>query len=145
MGSLIYILFTTVGLCFSVHKLAKFPSSNGKVHLYGLVYFLGYIREKNNLKLKYYAKIEYSHLSDLLIQAIIESEKQLMLFSNSRCHYCLDTGRITGFFIVFYQGVPISHCTHVPGPVSQFSAENEYNSAWTAGMALAHFIMITVN
>ena len=32
--------------------------------------------------------------------------------------------------------------THVPGPVAQSSAENEYNAACTTGMALAHFRML---
>ena len=65
-----------------------------------------------------------------------------MDFSDSSWKYCLDTGRSTGAYIIFYQGVPIDHSTHVPGPVSQSSAENEYNAACTAGMALAHFRML---
>ena len=43
---------------------------------------------------------------------------------------------------MLYQGRPIDHCTHVPGPVTQLSAENGYNSACTTGMALAHFRML---
>ena len=43
---------------------------------------------------------------------------------------------------MFYQGVPIDHFTHVPDPVAQSSAESEYNSACTVGMALTLFIMI---
>ena len=37
---------------------------------------------------------------------------------------------------------PIDHGKHVPGPVSQSSAESEYSAACTAGMALAHFRML---
>ena len=44
--------------------------------------------------------------------------------------------------MIFYQGGPIDHDTHVPGPVSQYSAESEYNTEFTAGMALAYFIML---
>ena len=40
---------------------------------------------------------------------------------------------------MFYQGVPIDHFTHVPGPVAEYSAESEYNAACTVGMDLAHF------
>ena len=29
----------------------------------------------------------------------------------------------------------VDHCTHVPVPVAQSSAESEYNAACTAGMA----------
>ena len=41
----------------------------------------------------------------------------------------------------YYQGLHIDHCTHVPGPVSQYSAESEYNAECTAGIDLAHFTM----
>ena len=62
-----------------------------------------------------------------------------MAFSDYSLQDCPDTGRSTGAYIIFYQGVPIDHGTHVPGPVAQSSAESEYNAACTAGMALAHF------
>ena len=45
-------------------------------------------------------------------------------------------------YIIFYQGGPIDHGTHVPGPVAQSSAESEYNAECTAGMALANFRML---
>ena len=44
--------------------------------------------------------------------------------------------------ILFYQGGPIDHVTHVPGTVSQSSAESEYTAAFTSGMDLAHFRML---
>ena len=44
--------------------------------------------------------------------------------------------------MIFYQGVPIDHGTHVPGPVSQSSAKSEYNESCNAEMALAHFRML---
>ena len=55
---------------------------------------------------------------------------------------CPETGRSTVVYIIFYQGGPIDHGTHVPGPVAQSSAESEYNAACTVGMALAHFRML---
>ena len=45
-----------------------------------------------------------------------------MGFSDSIWQDCPDTGRITGAYIIFYQGVPIDHGTHVLGPVAQYSA-----------------------
>ena len=45
-----------------------------------------------------------------------------MDFSDSSWQDCPDTGRITGAYIIFYQGGPIDHGTHVPGPVAQSSA-----------------------
>ena len=45
-------------------------------------------------------------------------------------------------YVVFYQGDPLDHGTHVPGPVALSSAESNYNAACTATMALAHFRML---
>ena len=81
-------------------------------------------------------------VTDLLIQAIIKTENHLMDLSDSSWKDCTDTGRSTGAYIIFYQGGPIDHGTHVPVPVAQSSAESEYNAACTAGMALAHFRML---
>ena len=65
-----------------------------------------------------------------------------MAFSDSSWQDFPDTGRSTGAYIIFYQGGPIDHGTHVPGPFAQSSAESEYNAACTAGMDLAHFRML---
>ena len=62
-----------------------------------------------------------------------------MAFSGSSWQYFPDTVRSTGSYIVFYQGVTIDYCTHVPGPVAQSIAESKYNAACTAGMDLAYF------
>ena len=40
---------------------------------------------------------------------------------------------------MFYKVVHIDHCTYVPSPVSQYSAEIEYNEAFTSVMAVSHF------
>ena len=40
------------------------------------------------------------------------------------------------------RGGTIDHVTYVPVPVSQSSAESEYNAACTAGMALEYFRML---
>ena len=53
-----------------------------------------------------------------------------------------DTGRSTGTYIIFYQGGPIDHGIHVPGPVAQSIAKGEYNTACTEGMDLAHLRML---
>ena len=48
-----------------------------------------------------------------------------MVLSNSIWENCSDTGRSTGAYNLFYKGGPIDHCTHIPGPVAQSSAESE--------------------
>ena len=45
-------------------------------------------------------------------------------------------------YIIFYQGGPIDHGTHVPGPVAESRAYSDYNSSCTVGMAVAHFRML---
>ena len=65
-----------------------------------------------------------------------------MVLSYYSWKYCPDTGRSTVAYMIFYQGGPIDHGTHVPGPVAQSSVEIEYNSACTSEMTLAHFSML---
>ena len=69
--------------------------------------------------LKYYALMKDTHLSDLLRQASINTENQLMALSDSIQKYFPETGISTGVYIIFYQGGPIDHGTHFTGPVSQ--------------------------
>ena len=119
IGSLIYLLFTRVYLSFVVHKLAKFSPNPGKVYFERLVHLLRYIRYNKTLGLNYCADMKDPPLSDLLKQASIKTEKQLMAFYDSSWQVCTDTGRSTGAYIIFYQGGPIEHITHFPGPVDQ--------------------------
>ena len=142
IGSLIYLLSTRVDLSFSVHKLAKFSANPGKVHFEGLIHLLGYIRDNKTLGLKYYADLNDAPVTDLLRKANIKTKNHLMPFSDSSWQDCPDTGRSTGVYITFYQGRPIEHETHVPGPFAQSIAESEYNAACTAVMALANFRML---
>ena len=129
-------------LSFAVHKLEMFSENPGKVHSKVLVHLLRYIRDNKTLGLKYYADLNDAPVIDLLRQANIKTKNHLMAFSVSSWQDCPDTGRSTGAYIIFYQGGPIDHGTHVPVPVDQSSAESGYNAACTAGMALAHFRML---
>ena len=65
-----------------------------------------------------------------------------MVLSDYRWQGCPDTGISTGAYNMFYQSVPINHCTHVPDTSAQYSASIEYNVSCTTGMELAHFIML---
>ena len=88
----------------------------------GLIHLLRYIRDNKTLGLKYYADINDAQVTDFLRQASIKTENQLMDFSDSSWKDCPNTSRSTGSYIIFYQGGPIDHGTHVPGPVAQSSA-----------------------
>ena len=139
MVSIIYLSYTRVDLRFAAHKLKRFSSNPGKVYFEGLVNVLKCIRVSKNLVLKYYSRIEDAHLSNLFRWGRIKSDNQLMVFSDFSRKDCPDTGRSIGSYIVFCQCVPIDHCTHVPGTVAQYSAESDYNAAFTSVIALAHF------
>ena len=72
--------------------------------------------------LKYYADTNDAPVSDLLRQAGIKTDNHLMDFSDSSWQDCPDTGRSIGAYIIFYQGGPIEHGTHVPVTFSRSSA-----------------------
>ena len=124
IGSLICLFSTRVGFSFAVHKLAKFSENPGKVHFEGLVHLLRYIRDNKTLVLKYYSDMNYARVTDLFRKASIKTDNHFMGFSGSSCQDCPYTGRSTGAYIIFYQGGPIYHVTHVPGPVAKSSAES---------------------
>ena len=65
-----------------------------------------------------------------------------MVLSDSIWQECIYTVISTGAYIVCYRGVPIDHCTHVTGTVSQYTSESEYNSSCILVMDLADFILI---
>ena len=142
IGSLNYLLYTRVDLSFAVQKLAKFSENPGKLHFEGLVHLLRYIRDNKTFELKYYAYMNDVPVTDLLRQATIKTENHLIAFYDSSCKDCTETVRSTGAYIITYQGRPIDHGTHVPGPVDKSSAESEYNASCTSRMALAHFRML---
>ena len=125
-----------------MQKLAKFTSNTDKVHYEVLLHLLRYIMDNKTLLLKYYADMNNAPVSDLLRQDRIKNENQFMVFSDSSCQDCPDTGISTVAYIIFYQGGSIDHCTYVPVPLSQSGAESEYNAACTAGITLTHLRML---
>ena len=62
-----------------------------------------------------------AHLSDMLRQAKIKTENQLVDFSDFSWRYCSDTGRSKGAYIIFYRGGIIDHVTYVLGQFVQSS------------------------
>ena len=92
--------------------------------------------------LKYYEDLNDAPVTDILRQSNNKTKNHLMDFSDSSLQDCPDTEISTGAYIIFYQGGPIDHGTHVPVPVAQSSAESDYNEACTSGMDLAHFRML---
>ena len=71
------------------------------------------------MDLKYYADMNDAPVTHLLIQDNIKTENHLMAFYDSSQKDCPDTVRSTGAYMIFYQGGPIDHVTHVPVPLAQ--------------------------
>ena len=71
------------------------------------------------MNLKYYADKKYAPLSDILRQASINTENQLMAVYESSWKYCPNTGRSIGSYIIFYQGKIIDHGTYITGTIVQ--------------------------
>ena len=94
-----------------------------------MIHLLRYIKDNKTLGLKYYEDLNDAPVTDLLRKASIKTKNHLMASSDSSWQDCSDTGRSTGTYIIFYQGGPIEHGTHVTGPVSQSSAKSKYNAA----------------
>ena len=55
---------------------------------------------------------------------------------------CVDTGRSTESYILFYQGGPVDFSSMVPVQVAISSAEAEYNAGATTGMSISHLRML---
>ena len=100
IGSLIYLLSTRVYLSIEVHKLEKFSENPGKVHFEGLVHLFRYIKDNKTLGLKYYADLNDAPVTDLLRQANIKTNNNLMAFSDSSWQDCLYTVRSKGAYII---------------------------------------------
>ena len=84
-----------------------------------MVQLLRYIKDNKTLGLKYYAYLKDAPLSELLRQANINTENQLVVFYDYSWQYFPETGRSIGSYTIFYQGGPIYRGTHVPVSVSQ--------------------------
>ena len=69
--------------------------------------------------LKYYSDMNDAPVSELFRKASIKTEHQLVSFYDSSWQDCPYTGRITGAYIIFYQGGSIDHGTHVTGTADQ--------------------------
>ena len=83
-------------LSFSVHKLVNISSNPGKLRFEGLLHLMSYIRYNKSLGFKYYADMNDAPVYYLLRQDSIDTENQLMAFSDSSWQDCLYTGRSTG-------------------------------------------------
>ena len=142
VGCYIYLSNTRPDLMYAVAKLSKFSRQPGKKHMKYLLHLLRYTRDHTNYGIKFYADWSVSPLANLLREANVVSERPLLTFSDSSWQDCVDTGRSTGAYYIFYQGGIVDMSSNVPDPVAMSSAEAEYNEAAVATMSTAHLHMM---
>ena len=98
---MIYLLSKREDFSFAAQKLAKFSPNPGKVKFEGLVHLFRCIRNNKTLGLNYFADMKYSPLSEILRQANINTNNQLMDFYASSWQDGPDTVISTGEYIIF--------------------------------------------
>ena len=95
---------------------------------------LRYISDNKTLGLKYYADLNDAPVTYILRQANIKTKNNLMDFYDSSWQDCPETGRSIGAYIIFYQGGPIEHGTHVQdqllNPVQKVSTMKHALQEW---------------
>ena len=97
----LFIIYNS-GFEFCSAQISKVSSNPGKEHFEELVHLSRYIRYNKTLGLKYYAGMNDAPVYELLRQSIINTENQLMDFSDYNWQACTDTVRSTGAHIIFY-------------------------------------------
>ena len=62
--------------------------------------------------------------------------------SDSSWQDCLDTGKSTGGYLIFFSGGLVRFSSNVPSPVAMSSAESEYNQGCLASMEVSYVKML---
>ena len=146
-GALIYLALSHVDILHAVNKMAKYTRRPGRNHLKALVHVLRYFREHVHLGITFYSDVDRTpiHLMLLNSQSVPELAKELFLtFSESSCNDDVDTGCSTGSYLISYMGAIVDHSSNMPDPVALSSAEDEYNEAFLACMAVTHLAKLLI-
>jgi hypothetical protein len=142
IGSLIYLGMTRMDITYAINKLAKYTRKPGQKHFEALLHLLRYLRDNNNLGLRYYSSVQDAPITQMLIGQNINDNHLLYGFSDSSWNDDQDSGRSTGCFIITYMGGIVDHSSNLPDPVALSSAEAEYNEGCIAMMAASHLRML---
>ena len=102
-----------------------------------LMWCFGYLRKHIDRGIKFYHDHTESPVYDICKNLNVPSDT-LIGFSDSSWHDCIDTGRSTTGYKIFYRGTVIDSNSSMPIPVSMSTAEAEYMSAALCCMSLAH-------
>ena len=142
VGCLIYLSYTRTDILYAVNKLAKFNRQPGRFHMDSIVHLLRYIRDSPSFGIKYYSDYEQSPVHKMLKQNGINTNRELVTFSDSSWQDDPDNSKSTGCYLNIYRGGLIDHSSNMPDPVALSSAEAEYNEGCLACMGTAHIKML---
>ena len=102
IGSLIFLLNLQPDITFAVTKMARFMRMPGKIHYQGLIRLLGYLQDNSNFGIKFYKNVKNSPIMQVLNRNGKINAHTFFRFCKSSWQDCMDTGRSTGLFILFY-------------------------------------------
>jgi hypothetical protein len=120
IGSLIYLGMTRTDITYAVNKLAKYTRKPGQKQFEALLHLLRYLRDNNNLGLRYYSSVQDAPITQMLIGQNINDNHLLYGFSDSSWNDDQDSGRSTGCFIITYMGGIVDHSSNLPDPVAPY-------------------------
>jgi len=138
VGCCIWLLNGYPRLQFAVRKLARFMQLPGRKHYQALIHLLHHVRCHHKTGTKFYSDFARSPIHEMLRKNNITFEGALFLMTDSSWQDCVDTGRSTGGYLIFYQGGVIDASSNMPDPIAMSSAESEYNQACVGAMAVSH-------
>jgi hypothetical protein len=123
VGALRYLSYTRPEITYAVVKFAKYTRCLGVAHMEALLHLLGYLRDNMHLGLKFYSDITMSPITRLLSSNGISLDNLLCTLTDSSWNDDIDTGRSSGYFMIFYMGGVVEHSGNIPDPVALSSAE----------------------
>ncbi len=101
VGALLYLSYTRPDITYTVVKFAKNTRHPGVAHMEALLYLLRYLRDDMYLGLKFYSDITMSPIPRLSSSSL---DNPLCTFTDSAWNDDIDTGRSSGYFMIFYMG-----------------------------------------
>ena len=127
VGALVYLALTRTDIIHALNKLAKYTRCPGKAHFIALIHTLQYVRDHNNLGLKFYSDHSRSPVALMLKEQNVDiADNLLYSFSDLSWNDGVDSIRSTGCFLIYCMGEVVDHNSNLPDHVSLSSAKAEY-------------------
>ena len=138
VSSLLYVaLNTRSDILWITNKLAKSCNNPGIKDFEALMHCFGYLRKYSDYGIRYYGDLKNSPVYQICEKNGVEYT-DLVGFSDSSWQDCIDTGRSTSGFKIFFQGGIVESNSSMPVPVALSSAEAEYMGSCNLGAMMCH-------